>query len=226
MIGQDDRTPAPEPPRRTLVLELGPPPLEPSVIVAPHMAPTMAISAYGSQPGPPMQPLPFHPGAPFQAGPPHPYGPPAPAHPGYFPPPPISGRFRAVGPVRIPITPSPARIVIGTVLAAVALWLALWFFPQYRDRLSEEVRMAIGIGAGCFGLAAFGLILSGALYRAQAEVHCRRCGRPVIAWKGAFGLHCPLGPHHARINWIMVVVTASFWATLLVVGIGLVAWLA
>jgi hypothetical protein len=198
--------PLPEPPRRTLVLEPAPMPL----MTSPPMAPTMAIGTF---------PSPYAP----QPPPPHAYGPPQ--HPAYRRPP-ISGRFPVAGPVRIPITPSPSRIAIGVVLASIALWLALWFLPEYRDRISQEVRTGIGIAAGGIGLAAFALILTGALYRAQAEVRCRVCARPVIAWKGAFGLHCPLGPHHARINWLVVVMTAAFWAALVAGGIGFLAWLA
>ncbi len=201
---------AAEAPRRTLVLEPSPLPLMGSPPLAAPMAPTMAI---GTFPAPYAQ----------QQPPPHAYGPPQ--HPAYAPRAPISGRFPAAGPVRIPITPSPARIAIGVVLASVALWLALWFLPEYQDRISEDIRTGVGIAAGGIGLAAFALILTGALYRAQAEVRCRYCARPVIAWKGAFGLHCPLGPHHARINWPAVVMTAVFWAALLAGGIGFLAWL-
>jgi len=239
----------PVPPRRTLVLAPGGAPLDPGVMMSgPPMAPmassplapTMAIGTYPSPPAgyvPPPHPHsqhqhqqhhqqhPHHQHHPPPHGhmPPHvnPYGPP----PGHYARPPISGSYRAAGPVRIPITPSPARIVIGVVVASVALWLALWFLPEYRGRLSEEVRTAIGIAAGGLGLAAFALILTGALYRAQAEVRCRICARPVIAWKGAFGLHCPLGPHHARIAWVMVILTAAFWTSLIVSGIGLLVWL-
>lgn len=204
------------PPRRTLVLAPGGAPLDPG-------APTMAMSPMGMPP--PMAP----PAAPTMAIGTYPDAPPPPAwgppHAHYAPRPPISGRFPAAGPVRIPVTPSPARIVIGVVVASVALWLALWFIPSYRDRLSDDVRTAIGLAAGGLGLAAFALLLTGILYRAQAEVRCRVCARPVIAWKGAFGLHCPLGPHHARIAWATVVMTAIFWAALLAGGIGLLAWL-
>jgi len=200
------REPLPEPARRTLVLEPSPMPLMPSPPLAAPMAPTMAMGTFPSAP---------------YAPPPHAYGPPQPAYRR----PPISGRFPAAGPVRIPITPSPARIAIGVVLAAVALWLALWFLPSYGERISQEVRTGIGIAAGGLGLAAFALILTGALYRAQAEVRCRLCARPVIAWKGAFGLHCPLGPHHARINWFAIGLTVVFWAALLVGGIGFLVWL-
>jgi len=236
-VGEDPRfvTPTPEvepsvvvgdieaPARRTLVLAPGGAPLDPGVMMQPS-APPMAVSspvaptmALGTFPSAPHAPYGHHPGPP----PPHGYGPPM----GHQARPPISGSFRAAGPVRIPLTPSPARIAVGVVLASVALWLALWFLPEYRARLSDEVRTAIGIAAGGLGLAAFTLILTGALYRAQAEVRCRICARPVIAWKSAFGLHCPLGPHHARIAWGMVVVTAAFWATVVVGGIGILVWL-
>lgn len=198
-----------EPPRRTLVLEPAPMqmPMSGGPPLASPMAPTMAIGTFPS---------------PYQPPPPHAYGPPQPP---YAPRAPISGRFRVAGPVRIPITPSPARIAIGVVLASIALWLALWFLPSYGERISQEVRTGVGIAAGGLGLAAFALILTGALYRAQAEVRCRVCARPVIAWKGAFGLHCPLGPHHARISWFTVGMTVAFWAALLAGGIGLLAWL-
>jgi hypothetical protein len=205
-------------PRRTLVMGPGGAPLD-------SMAPTVAIAPYQDHTPPPH----FHP---------------PPAYPQ-----PISGRFRIAGPTTIPVTPSPSRIVLGAVLAVIALWLAIWFLPRYspldgdeeaalrarggaaevakarRGRLSEEVHVGGNIAAGFMGLAGFGLILTGVLYRAHAEVHCRRCGRPVIAWKGAFGLHCPLGPHHARINWVMVGVTASFWLTLIVMGIAFAVWI-
>jgi hypothetical protein len=48
----------------------------------------------------------------------------------------------------------------------------------------------------------------------------------VVGWKGAFGLHCPLGPHQARIDWPMVVLTVGFWTGALVVFVvGLVLFL-
>ncbi|HEU5054903.1 MAG TPA: hypothetical protein VFU21_00200 [Kofleriaceae bacterium] len=201
------------PRRTTLVMAPGGAPL-----LAAPAAPTMALGTHPDAPPVPGPPYVPHPGPP----PPHAYGAP---HGPYAPRPPISGRFRAAAPVRIPITPSPARIVFGVVLAAVALWLAVGFLPQYRERLSEDVRTAIGVGAGGLGLVAFALILTGILYRAQAEVRCRVCARPVIAWKGAFGLHCPLGPHHARVAWLTIVVTVAFWTAVVAGGIALLVWL-
>ena len=201
----------PAPPRTTLVLAPSSAPL-----FAPPAAPTMALGTYPDAPPVPPPPHGYFP------PPPHPWVAP---HGHYAPRLPISGRFRAAVPVRIPITPSPARIVFGVVIASVAIWLAVWFLPEYRARLSGDVRTAIGFAAGGLGLIAFGLLLTGALYRAQAEVRCRVCARPVIAWKGAFGLHCPLGPHHARIAWATVAMTVAFWTAILVGGIGLLVWM-
>jgi hypothetical protein len=161
--GSDGMTPwahrEPEPPpRRTLVLAPADPMMTAPPPVASPVAPTMAIGTFPTAPGP------------------HAYG--APQGPSPYPPrAPISGRFPAAGPVRIPITPSPARIAIGVVLAAIALWLAVWFLPQYGDRASADLRTGIGIAAGGLGLAAFALIWTGVLYRAQAEVRCRVCAR-------------------------------------------------
>ena len=62
-------------------------------------------------------------------------------------------------------------------------------------------------------------------YGRQAEVRCRVCARPVIAWKGAFGLQCPLGPHHARIAWATVAMVVAFWTAVVGAGIGLLVWM-
>ncbi|HWM86446.1 MAG TPA: hypothetical protein VNO33_11425, partial [Kofleriaceae bacterium] len=149
----------------------------------------------------------------------------------------------------IPATPRPVRIVLGSLLFVLAGTLGFWFLPSNRPltagdeaeiaarsgpeevlrvraaRLTEEIHIAGNVGAGAMALAGLGLILAGALYRAQSQVRCRRCARQVIAWKGVFGLHCPLGEHYARVQWLLVGLTALFWLGL-VVGAGLIGlWL-
>lgn len=150
-----------------------------------------------------------------------PYGPgpgPMPGPPGAFATPLAPGAPRG-----IPITPSPLRIVVGVALAGFALWLAAWFVPHAGSE--AEIHVTGNLIAAALGIAGLGLIVAGVLHRAQAEVRCRRCSRPVIAWKGAFGLHCPLGPHYARVNWILVAVTVAFWTGVLSVGIATAVWL-
>lgn len=122
-------------------------------------------------------------------------------------------------PIRIPITPSPARIAVGVVLLMTALWAAAWLLPRF----DADIRSAGYAGAGAVALAGAVFILFGLLYRAHAEVLCRVCRRPVIAWKSAFGLHCPIGPHHARINWLVIILTCAFWVGLLAAGIAALA---
>ncbi len=115
----------------------------------------------------------------------------------------------------IPMTPSPGRIGIGVMLAVVALIMAVWLVP----RLGDDVTAAGRVIAALVGVVGIVFIVFGLRHRAHAEVVCRQCRRPVIAWKGAFGLHCPLGPHQARIDWPMVVLTVGFWSGALVVAI-------
>lgn len=150
----------------------------------------------------------------------------------------------------IPATPRPVRIVLGGLFLLVTLWLVLFFLPRHKPlssaaeaelaaragqaevlrqrelRLSEEVHIGGNVGAVALALAGIGLIVSGALYRPQAHVRCRRCLRPVLAWKGPFGLHCPLGEHYARIQWLLVVLTALFWSGLLILAAVILLWLA
>jgi hypothetical protein len=150
---------------------------------------------------------------------------------------------------RIPVTPRPVRIVLGCLFLAVTAWLALLFLPGHRPlsdqeeaeltarlgsdqmrrirqtRLTEEVHVATSVGTGGLALAGLGLILSGALYRPQVWVRCRRCRRRVIAWRGAFGLHCPHGAHYARVQWLLVGLTALFWVGLLAVAALIGLWL-
>ena len=149
----------------------------------------------------------------------------------------------------VPVTPRPIRIVLGCLFLAVTAWLALLFLPGHRPlteteeaeltarlgidqvrrirqtRLTEEVHIATSVGSGGLALAGLGLILSGALYRAQAWIRCRRCRRPVMAWRGAFGLHCPHGTHYARVQWLLVVLTALFWVGVLATAALIGLWL-
>jgi hypothetical protein len=150
----------------------------------------------------------------------------------------------------IPPTPRPVRIVLGSLFLLVTLWLVLFFLPRHKPlsaaaeaelaaragqaevlrqrelRLSEEVHVGGNVGAVALALAGIGLILSGALHRPQAHVRCRRCLRPVLAWKGPFGLHCPFGDHYAQVQWILVALTALFWTGLLILAAIIVLWLA
>jgi DNA-directed RNA polymerase subunit RPC12/RpoP len=178
------------------------------------------------------------------------FGPPRPAtEPPTGPRPPARpiGVHRIPGtPVRIPISPRPARIVLGLALTGFAAWLLFAFLPDRRPlddrevaelsrslparevkalvaaRLDHEFWVA-GI-AGSIALLCFGLFIAvhGAVYRAQGETICRKCGRQVIGWKRAFGLQCPLERHYAALNWALVVVTVLFWGVVLTLGGGMV----
>ena len=210
--------------RRTLILDATPPPVL-------EDRPPPGWSPHGPGPGP-LPPPPFTPGPghiPPGAFAPPGAPPPGPGHMAFAPPgapPPGPGHmaFAPPGAPRgIPITPSPLRIVLGAVLACVGLWLAAWFVPHAGSE--AEVHVAGNLIAAALGIGGLGLIVAGALHRAQAEVLCRSCSRPVIAWKGAFGLHCPLGPHYARVNWLLVVVTVVFWTGFASVAIATAVWL-
>jgi hypothetical protein len=150
---------------------------------------------------------------------------------------------------RMPATPKPVRIVVGALFLVLSAGLALYFLPAHRPltdseeaamaaragqgevlrqreaRFTEEIHIGGNVGAAALALAGIGLILSGALYRPQAHIRCRRCGRSVIAWKGPFGLHCPLGEHYARVQWVLVGLTALFWSGLVVVAGIIALWL-
>jgi hypothetical protein len=109
----------------------------------------------------------------------------------------------------------PMRIAVGSLLLGVAVLLAVWFLPGDRP-MSDAAQVACSMAAAALALSGVGVILSGLLRRASTHVRCRRCAQPVDAWKGVFGLHCPLGPHHARVHWFLVGLTAAFWLGLLV----------
>jgi zinc-ribbon domain len=117
----------------------------------------------------------------------------------------------------------PRRIAIGSVAVGLAALLAIWIAA---GDPADEVLVAGSMTAAMLALAGIGLVLAGAFHRAEQQVRCRRCARPVLARKGAFGLHCPLGPHHARVSWFLVAITAAFWLGLVVTLIGMLVWLA
>lgn len=132
------------------------------------------------------------------------------------------GVYRVPGtPARIPLSPRPARIVFGLILLAFGLWSAFGYLPGREGEIDDALYIA-GIG-GSITLIVFGVFaaLAGALYRAQVETICRKCDVQVIGWKRAFGLHCPMGGHYAKLNWLMVIVTAIFWVATLVIGVGM-----
>ena len=117
----------------------------------------------------------------------------------------------------------PARIALGSLAVGLAAVVAIWIAA---GDPGDELLVGGSMGAAALALAGAGLVLTGAFHRAAAQVRCRRCARPVLAWKGAFGLHCPLAPHYARVNWLLVALTAAFWLGLLVTAIGMLVWLA
>jgi hypothetical protein len=114
--------------------------------------------------------------------------------------------------------------VLGVVMIGFGLWSLLRFLPA-REAARDDA-YAIAATAGSLALIVFGLFaaVAGAVYRAQIETICRRCDVPVIGWKRAFGLHCPLGAHYAKVSWFLVIVTSIFWVTALGVAGGL-TWL-
>jgi hypothetical protein len=161
-----------------------------------------------------LQPYPHEPPQPY------PHGPPRQAAPAAYPRYAVSGPPHASEPVRVPVTPSLARVVLGGAFFLLGLVAAIAILPRFPG----DARGVVGAAAGALGLVALAFILSGVFYRAQAEVTCRQCRRRVLAWKDAFGLICPIAPHHARINWFMVAVTGVFWAGFLIGGIVFAAW--
>ena len=179
---------------------------------------TMVMAPAGHTP-PPAGPQMLGSAGSGQLGPPIPYA--------WAPPTPPSAPIPAMGvppgmTMSIPVTPSPARIAIGVMLTVIALVMAVSVLP----RLGDDVTGAGRVVAAAVGVVGIVFILFGLRHRAHAEVVCRVCRRPVVAWKGAFGLHCPLGPHQARIDWPMVVLTVGFWTgALLVAVVGLVLFL-
>ncbi len=118
---------------------------------------------------------------------------------------------------------NPVRIALGSVAVGLAAVVAIWVAA---GDPGDELLVGGSMAAAVLALAGVGLVLTGAFHRAQAQVRCRRCDRPVLAWKGAFGLHCPLAPHYARVNWFLVAITAAFWLGLLVTLVGMLIWLA
>jgi hypothetical protein len=142
-------------------------------------------------------------------------------------------------PARIPITPRPIQIIVAVLLISFAIWALAAFLPSKRpwtdeeadavastssdsefDRL-EAARLDPGLyvsgNIGAIALIVFGigLAITGALYRAQTETICRKCNRQVIGWKSPFGLQCPLGDHHAKLNWFVLITTIVFWITVI-----------
>jgi hypothetical protein len=121
------------------------------------------------------------------------------------------------------ITRRPGRMAAGALAVGLAAVVAIWVAA---GDPGDEMLVGGSMSAAALALAGIGLVLTGAFHRAAAQVRCRRCARPVLAWKGAFGLHCPLAPHHARVNWFLVAITAAFWLGLAVTMIGMLIWLA
>ena len=181
--------------------EAGPRPAEPA---APALGPRTT-----PMPSPEPGQVPPHEGGPmpYAPGMPRPYG----AVSG----PPVPG-----APLEVPVTPSRSRIAVGAVVLLVALWVAVFSGRS----LPAEIHAVGFYAAGALAIAAVILIVTGALHRAQAEARCRRCARRVVGWKVAFGLQCPLGPHHARINYALVAITGLFWAGAIVAGILALVW--
>ncbi|MEM9493535.1 MAG: hypothetical protein AAGC55_30580 [Myxococcota bacterium] len=112
-------------------------------------------------------------------------------------------------------------------------WALLFYLPAHAPlsstidsstRLSDELYYAGTVTAAFMILSGIILAVSGALYRAQAEVLCRNCHRQVIGWKSTFGLQCPLDKHYARINWFMLILTIAFWTAVLA-AVGAMAFL-
>ena len=121
------------------------------------------------------------------------------------------------------ISRRPGRMALGALAVGLAAVVAIWVAA---GDPGDEMLVGGSMSAAVLALAGIGLVLTGAFHRAAAQVRCRRCARPVLAWKGAFGLHCPLAPHHARVNWFLVAITAAFWLGLVVTLIGMLIWLA
>ncbi len=121
------------------------------------------------------------------------------------------------------ITRRPGRMALGALAVGLAAVVAIWVAA---GDPGDEMLVGGSMSAAALALAGIGLVLTGAFHRAAAQVRCRRCARPVLAWKGAFGLHCPLAPHYARVSWFLVAITAAFWLGLVVTLIGMLIWLA
>jgi hypothetical protein len=129
---------------------------------------------------------------------------------------------RAPAALGIPVARRPARIALGAIAIAAAALGALWLAAGER---ADELLVGGSLTFVALGLAGLALVHHGARHRAQAHAQCRRCDRPVVAWKGAFGLHCPHAPHYARVHWFLVAMTALFWVGLAASGAVLGLWL-
>ncbi|HKE13277.1 MAG TPA: zinc ribbon domain-containing protein [Kofleriaceae bacterium] len=119
----------------------------------------------------------------------------------------------------------PMRIAAAALFFGLAVLLAVWFSPGDRS-MSDAAQVASSMAVAALALAGVGLVVSGLLGRGVTQVRCRRCAQTVDPWKGVFGLHCPLGPHYARVHWFMVGLTAAFWLGLLMTAAVVLLWLA
>ena len=117
--------------------------------------------------------------------------------------------------------PSPPRIAAGLLLAGLGAWLLLSFLPSRkplteteRDHISRQAGVdenawrfpqpiypAAQGGAALYVSLGFLIAVRGLVFRRRIEVHCKRCGRPVVAERRALALRCESGSHSAGTNW-------------------------
>lgn len=128
--------------------------------------------------------------------------------------------------------PSPPRIALGLLVAALGVWLLVSFLPgrkpltpTERDHISHQAgvdlnawrfhrvsyQAARGI-AGLYLTVGFLIALRGMFFRRRRDVTCRHCGTQVTAERSGLSLRCPNGHHTAGSNLSAVALLVSFAA--------------
>jgi len=144
--------------------------------------------------------------------------------------------LRSRGNAKVAITPRWGRVVLGLIMAGIGIGLLAGYLPGVAPlseqvaaklaaeagttiakingaRMANELYIAASIAAGA--LLGFGLLIAafGAVFRSEVETDCRSCERTVFALRGSFGLRCPACKNYAKVNWLSVAFTTTFWLT-------------
>ena len=128
--------------------------------------------------------------------------------------------------------PSPPRIALGLLVAALGVWLLVSFLPDRkpltpteRDHISHQAgvdlrawrfhRVSYEAARGVAGLyltIGFLIALRGMFFRRRRDVVCRHCGTQVTAERSGLSLRCPNGHHTAGSNLSAVALVVGFAA--------------